>query len=422
MKKRKTRRSLYQMIFGKKNNPTNGYSQLKMLSGYTPVFSQFGTEAYNSDDVRAAVDAFARNAAKLHPKHIRKTPSPDGSSPQVTFVDDGLQYLLSVQPNPFMDAYTFIYKIATQYLVQNNAFIYIRRDANGNPDLFWPLNGATTEWLEYQGQVYARFSFLGGETATVPYTDLIHLRRFFYKDDMFGETNMNAMKPTLELINTQNEGIINAIKSSAFIRGVLKFSMPLKKEDKESRKEQFMSSFLDSSNNNGVAVVDGSCDYQPINSEPQTTNAAQMKLISDKVNKYFGVSDAIIKNDYTSAQWNAFYSSMIEPFSVQMGLQFTAKVFTGRQQGFGNEIIFESNRLQYASNAEKVQVATLLTNIGAASLDDILTIFNMPTIGGEEGSRRVQTLNMVKAGTGADQYQGISNNEGGNSSNVEKKE
>lgn len=422
MKKRKTRRSLYQMIFGKKNSPPNGYSQLKMLSGYTPVFSQFGTDAYNSDDVRAAVDAFARNAAKLHPKHIRKTPSPDGSSPQVTFVDDSLQYLLSVQPNPFMDAYTFLYKIATQYLVQNNAFIYIHRDTDGNPDLFWPLNGATTEWLEYQGQVYARFSFLGGETATVQYTDLIHLRRFFYKDDMFGETNMNAMEPTLELINTQNEGIINAIKSSAFIRGVLKFTQMLKKSDRDERKNEFMSSYLNTANNNGVGIVDGACDYQPINSEPQTTNAAQMKLISDKVNKYFGVSDAIIKNDYTSAQWNAFYSSMLEPFAVQMALQFTAKVFTGRQQGFGNEIIFESNRLQYASNAEKVQVATLLTNIGAASLDDILTIFNMPTIGGEEGSRRVQTLNMVKAGTGADQYQGISNNEGGNSSNVEKKE
>jgi len=386
-----------------------------MLSGYTPVFSQFGTDAYNSDDVRAAVDAFARNAAKLHPKHIRKTATSDGSSPQVTFVDDGLQYLLSVQPNPFMDAYTFFYKIATQYLVQNNAFIYIHRDANGNPDLFWPLNGATTEWLEYQGQVYARFSFLGGETATVPYTDLIHLRRFFYKDDMFGETNMNAMKPTLELINTQNQGIINAIKSSAFIRGVLKFTQILKKSDRDERKKDFMSSYLDPSNNNGVGVVDGACDYQPINSEPQTTNAAQMKLISDKINKYFGVSDAIIRNDYTSAQWNAFYSSMLEPFAIQMALQFTSKVFTDRQQGFGNEIIFEANRLQYASNAEKVQVSTLLTNIGAASLDQILEIFNMPTIGGEEGSRRVQTLNMVKAGTGADQYQGITNDKGGNS-------
>jgi len=262
----------------------------------------------------------------------------------------------------------------------------------------------------------ARFQFMGGQRVTVPYSDLIHLRRFFYKDDMFGEKNMNALAPTLELINTQNQGIINAIKSSAFIRGVLKFVNILKDSDRAKKRDEFMTAYLDPSNNNGVAVVDGSCEYQNIDSTPQTTNAAQMKLIDDKINKYFGVSDAIIKNDYTSAQWNAFYSSMLEPFAVQMALQFTSKVFTSRQQGFGNEIIFEANRLQYATNQEKVAVATLLTNIGAASLDQILEIFNMPTIGGEDGSRRVQTLNVANA-KGVDQYQGITQkpDAGGNS-------
>jgi HK97 family phage portal protein len=328
-------------------------------------------------------------------------------------IDDGLQYLLSVKPNPIMDAYTFYYKIATLWLVQNNAFIYARRDASGNPDIFWPVNGASTEWLELNGEIFARFMFIGGEQVTVPYTDLIHLRRFFYKDDMFGETNMNAFAPTLELINTQNQGIINAIKSSAFIRGILKFTQILKKEDRTARRDEFTNAYLDSTNNNGVGVVDGACDYQPIDSSPQTVNAAQMKLISEKVNKYFGVPDEIIKNNYTSAQWNAFYSSMLEPFAIQMALQFTSKIFTGRQQGFGNEIIFEANRLQYASNSEKVAVATLLTNIGAASLDQVLEIFNMPTIGGEDGSRRVQTLNVANA-KGVDKYQGINTDSGGN--------
>ena len=51
-----------------------------------------------------------------------------------------------------------------------------------------------------------------------------------------------------------------------------------------------------------------------------------------------------------------------------------------------------------------IQVAKLLTDIGAASLDDVLEIFNMAPIGGEEGKRRVQTLNMVNANK-ADKYQ-----------------
>jgi len=136
------------MVFGTgQKDVGSSATQLRVLNGYTPVFSQFGNDAYASDDVRSAADAFARNAAKLNPKHTRKTASPDGGPPTVSLVDDGLQYLLSVAPNPFMDAYTFYYKVATQYIVQNNAFVYIARDGDGNPTLFWPINGATTEWL-----------------------------------------------------------------------------------------------------------------------------------------------------------------------------------------------------------------------------------------------------------------------------------
>ena len=404
---KKQRRSLFQMIFGKGQKGSDaGATQLRLLNGYTPVFSQFGKEAYNSDDVRSAVDAFARNAAKLHPKHIRKD-----SQGNVTVVDDGLNYILNTAPNQFMDSYTFFYKTATQYLVQNNAFIYVMRDETENVVGLYPLNGATTEFKEYQGNVYATFQFMGGQQITVPYTDLIHLRRFFYSDDMFGETNMQAFEPTLELINTQNQGIINAIKSSAFIRGILKFPNIMKKSDRENRRDEFVNAYLDTNNNNGVGVVDGACDYQKIDSEPQTVNAAQMKQISDRVNKYFGVSDAIIRNDYTSDQWNAFYSSMLEPYAVQMAMQFTSKLFNAREQGFGNQIVFEANRLQYANNAEKVAVATLLTNIGAASVDDVREIFNLPTYGGEIGSRRVQTLNVANA-EGVDDYQGITKSKG----------
>ncbi|SHJ49522.1 phage portal protein, partial [Clostridium magnum] len=158
------------------------------------------------------------------------------------------------------------------------------------------------------------------------------------------------------------------------------------------------------------ASVDGSMDYIDLKADPKIVNMPQMDFIEQKVYKYFGISKEIVTSNYTEQQWNAFYESILEPIGIQMGQEFTSKSFTGKEQGFGNEIMFEANRLQYASNATKVAVGTFLTNIGAASLDQILDMFNMPTIGGEEGSRRVQTLNMVNAKL-ADQYQ--TGNEGG---------
>jgi len=400
------------MIFGggnKPRQPTGQATQLKMMTGYIPIFSQFGNEAYSSDVVRATVDAIARNGAKLQPKHIRR----ESASSSVTLVDDKIQYLLDTQPNPYMNAYAFRYKIITQLYMQNNAFVYIGLDAVGNVKGFYPINASNTEFLEYQGEMYVKFLFMTGDTITVPYVQLIHLRRFFYKNDIFGETNDYALFPTLELIHTTDQGIINAIKSSAFLRGILKFTQLLKRQDKKDRTKDFMDDYMTINNNGGVASVDGAMEYQELKSDPKIVNSFQMDFIEQKVYKYFGVNKSIVMSDYTEAQWNAFYESILEPISIQMSQEFTAKLFTDREQGFGNEIIYEANRLQYASNTTKVAVGTFLTNVGAASLDQILDMFNMPTIGGEEGSRRVQTLNMVNAAK-ADQYQGVGENKSKN--------
>lgn len=414
-KLKKERRSLFNMVFGNKpRQPTGSATQLKMLNGYVPIFSQFGNEAYASDVVRAAVDAIARNAAKLQPKHIRRD-----SEGNVTLVNDNLQTLLSVQPNPYMNAYIFRYKVITQLYMQNNAFIYIGLDPSGNIKGFYPINASTTEFLEYNGEIFAKFMFMSGDYITVPYTDLIHLRRFFYKDDIFGETNDYALHPTLELIHTTDQGIINAIKCSAFLRGILKFTQILKRQDKKDRTKDFMDDYMNINNNGGVASVDGSMDYQELKNDPKMVNYMQMDFIEQRIYKYFGVSKEIVTSNYTEEQWNAFYESILEPISIQMSEESTAKLFTDREQGFGNEVIYEANKLQYASNATKVAVGTFLTNIGAASLDQILDMFNMPTIGGKEGSRRVQTLNVVNAKK-ADQYQGVDDGKGGDDNGSDK--
>jgi HK97 family phage portal protein len=400
---KKEKRSLFTMIFGNKSNQTIGQStQLKMMNGYVPVFTQFGNESYNSDVVRSAIDAIARNAAKLKPKHIRRI------NGKVNPQDSNIQNLLQVQPNPFMDAYTFYYKIITQLYMQNNSFVYIDTDNNGGIKGFYPINPGTTELIEFKGEVYAKFTFFGGEKITLPYTDLIHLRRFFYKNDFYGETNNHALYPTLELINTTDQGIINAIKSSASLRGILKFTSMLKESDMKRQRDKFMSEYMDITNNGGVAVTDAKADYIPLNSEPKLIDGNQMALIEEKVYKYFGVSKSIVISNYTEDEWNAFYESVIEPLAIQMSLQFTTKIFSDREKGFGNEIIFESNRLAYASNKTKTLLIQELMPMGVLSINEAREILNMAPV--EDGDKRILSLNYVNAAK-ADKYQGVEGGE-----------
>lgn len=387
---------MFSRLFGKQSTGPSNAVMMKMLNGYVPVFSDFGSNAYDSDIVRSAVDAIARNTAKLKGRHIRKV------NGKIQTAQSNLNYLLSVRPNQFMDAYTCWYRVATQYYMKNNAFVYIDMDNLGNILGFYPLNFSQVEFIETSQEVFCRFRFMGGEYLTVPYTQIIHLRRFFYKNDLFGEPNENAILPILELINTTNQGIINAIKSSAFLRGLLKFQSMLKKDDMIAQRDAFVKDYLDITNNGGIAATDAKADYIELKNDPKMVDPKHMEFIQDKVYKYYGVSEAIVRSDYNEDQWNAFYSSVIEPFALQLSLEMTSKLFTERERGFGNEICFSASRLMYASNLTKITISKELLPLGLFTINEIREMWETEPV--EGGDIRVQTLNVVNADK-ADQYQ-----------------
>jgi HK97 family phage portal protein len=388
------KRSLFDRIFGRQTTP-NAMQSLRMMNEFTPTFTMLN-DAYDSDVVRSAVDAIARNAGKLKPKHIRRM------NGNVTPTNSSLEYLLSVRPNPYMDGYSFLYKVVTQLYLQNNAYIFIDWSDNGQVKAFYPVNAHQVEFVEAQGQIFVKFRFLGGQQVTLPYQEIIHLRRFFYKNDLYGESSARALMPTLELINTTNEGLVNAVKSSAALRGLLKFSAMMKPEDMKKQRDAFVTDYLDISNNGGVAATDSKAEYMPLSNDPKMIDAKQMELIEDKVYKYFNVNTAIVKSDYSEQQWNAFYESVLEPIAIQLSLEFTAKVFTDREQGWGNEIMFEANRLQYASNQTKISLVQTLMDRGLMSMNEAREIFNLAPI--EDGDKRIVSLNYVDASI-ANQYQ-----------------
>ena len=393
----KQKRSLFEMIFGRQPKRERVQTQLKMLNGYAPVFTSFSGDAYDSDVVRAAVDAIARNAAKLKPKHIRRV------NGQIQEVGSDIERLLSVRPNPYMDAYTFLYKVTTQLFLQNNAYVFIDVDPITKRIIgFYPVNASTTEFLEYEGDIYAKFHFMGGQQVVLPYEDLIHLRRFFYKNDLYGEPSDKALLPTLQLIHTTDEGISNAIKSSAFLRGILKFLGVIKPEDMKRQRDMFVEDYLNITNNGGVAAIDAKADYIPLNNEPKMVDDKQMEAIKRKVYDYFGVNEKIIQSSYTEDEWNAFYESTIEPLAIQMSLEFTSKIFTNAEKSRGNEIIFESNRLQYASMTTKLNLLQMVDR-GAMTPNEWRAAMNLaPIEGGDEPIRRLDTRPVDEDGGGED--------------------
>lgn len=377
------RRNLLQKIFGAIGSRKT-LSQLRMLSGYTPVFTPWQGKPYAADVVRAAVDAIARNAAKLRAKHIRRV---DG---KIVPVGGQIERLLTVRPNPNMNAYDFLYRLITTLMIENNAWAYPVWDGYTLVAI-WPINCTMAEFLEDESKtIYVKFYFFDGGQVVLPYSEVIHLRRHYYNNDLLGEPN-DPINSVLSAIHTTNEGLAQAVKTSAHIRGILKFQGMLKPEDIKANRDRFVSEYMTMQNTGGIAALDSKAEYIPVDIEPKMVNAAQMKELRDAVFRYFGVNEKIVMGNYTEDEWNAFYESTIEPIATQMSLEFTSKLFTDRERGFGNEIIFEANRLQYASVSTKLALVALVDR-GAMTPNEWREVFNLaPIDGGDKPIRRLDT-------------------------------
>lgn len=377
------RRSLFQKIFGALRDRVT-LSRLQMLSGYTPVFTPWSGNPYEADVVRSAVDAIARNAAKLKAKHIRRV------NGEIIPVGGQIERVLQVRPNPNMNAYDFLYKVVTTLMIDNNAFMYPQWEGVQLVAV-WPINCTLAEFLEDESDtIYVRFYFGAGQQTVLPYSEVLHLRRHYYKNDMAGETN-RPVNATLEAIHTTNEGLAQAVKTSANLRGIIKYQGMLKESDIKANRDRFVAEYMTMQNTGGIAALDAKAEYIPLNNEPKMINAAQMKELRDAVYRYFGVSEAIVTAKYTEDEWNAFYESTIEPLAVQMSLEFTSKLFTERERGFGNEIVFEANRLQYASVKTKLDLREMVDR-GALTPNEWREAFNLaPVEGGDKPIRRLDT-------------------------------
>lgn len=359
-------------------------------------FSSFNGNAYESDIYRTAVDAIARNAAKLKATHV--VTMPDNRK----IGDTQLNRILQVRPNEYMSAYDLFYKLVTHYFLNNNAFAYLRKDERGNLLAIYPLTPTNVEYLtDDTQQLYCRFTFQNGSQTILNYNDVFIARRFFSSNDLLGDDN-NAIISTLDLAHTQNEGMEHAIKAGASIRGLLKYTQALSPENLKAEKERFEREYLTAQNNGGVAAIDTKLDYIPLKSEPVTIDEKQLKSIETKIYKYLGISESIVNSTYSEDEWAAFYESVLEPIAVQFALELTEKIFTVREQAFGNSIILEANRLQFASTQTKTNVIKELMPLGLLTVNQALEILNLPAV--EDGDRRLQTLNVVNAEK-ADQYQ-----------------
>ena len=394
------KRSLYEKIFGKKQkSKTTENTYLKMLNSYTPIYTDIGKNYSDYYLIKTCINTIATHGAKMLPKHIKEF------NGNVIHQHGEIEFLLSKNPNPLMNTYDFLYKIITQLYKSNNAFVFIQKDADGMITGFYPIEAGSYELLQNsKNNIYLQFRFISGQEYLIPYEDLIHLRRFFNKHEIYGDSNTSLETP-IEVAHTAMQGIDNAIKTSSYLRGILKFTQNmLKQSDLIKFKDNFVKDFMTIENESGIAVIDQRAEFQEVNTTPVTLTPEQLAYTKENIYNYFNINEDIIKSKFTDDEWNSFFESVIEPMSIQFSLEFTNKIFTKEAIRSGHKIIFNVDRIQYAKTTTKIQLLKELAILGLYTLDEARAILDMPAIGGEDGKKRIQTLNVINSNI-ADEYQ-----------------
>lgn len=360
---------LFDWLFKNRPKPDGKYNgEFRLLTGYQPKFHTHSGEIYESEMVRAAINALATHISKLDVKTF------GAAKP-------ALQRKLAHGPNEFQTWSQFLARAATIYYNDNTLFIVPVWDEYGEISGIYTPIPRRCEIVQYNDVPYLRYEFTHGQKAAIELEYCGIMPRMQYQNDFFGESN-RALLPTMDLIKIQDQGIKEGVKSAATYRFMAQLTNFAQPEDLAKERKRFTSENLASDAEGGGLLLFPNTygNIKQIESKPFTIDADQMKVIKDNVFQYFGVNEDILQNKFNSDTWAAFYEGAIEPWAIQFSEVMTRMLFTFREQSQGNYVMATANRIAYMSNADKLAVSAQMADRGLMTRNEIREIWNLPPL------------------------------------------
>lgn len=369
---------MLEMIFGKREQPAKlkAAKLFRMLEGYTPVWTTWRGSVYESELIRASLDAWGRHTGKLKP-NLKGSALPE------------LQKSLKVKPNRFQEWSKFLYQFATVLGARNNAFLIKTRAEDGTPTGVMNIVPESWELVEYEDEPWVRFILSNNKRRAERLAEVGIATRFQYKNELFGESN-EAMRPVLDLINMQRQGITEGIKNGNAYRFWAKSDNWASDEDVGEEMERFNRfTFGNKKTAGGVLLFPNVYeDIHEMQAKGYVIDKDQQEHIEKNVFNYFGVNENIIQNKAIGDEWLAFYEGLIEWIAIQLSETMSGMLFTDRERtGYGNEIFFSSNRLQYMNNKDKLEAIKTNADRGLMTRNELREIENLPPLPEPYGSQ-----------------------------------
>ena len=363
---------------------------------YAPIFAfrgeyQGSSDLYESDVIGSIAHCIGSNLGKLTPQVIRR------DAAGLTIKDDYLAKLLSLRWSQEITPFDGLYKMASDLVYRSNAFAIVFYNADfTRVQSIVPVTVKSFRIWEEDNNIFFRFVWdYDGKEYTLPYNAVIHLKARYDRKRFIGTSPESQLKTTLELLDTTGESLRNAVNNSANLKGYLKYNNFADDEELKQKVREFQEAYMNAANDGGIAGLDNSMEFHEITQHTNAIPVTQSAFLRENIYRYYNVNEKILNSTYNESEWNAFYEAVIEPIALQLSLEFTYKLLSERERGFGNKIIFTANRLQYATLQTRVNLGSQLFDRGIITINEYRELMYYEPI--EDGDVRMVSLNYVKA-------------------------
>jgi HK97 family phage portal protein len=369
-----------------------------------PLFSQFGRNIYASDVVQTCIDRIATELSKLQPRHIRR----GAKGELLPLPGDSINALFECMPNEIMTTRDFIEKTVWNLYLDYNSFIFptydIITDSKTNRQSkkytgFYPLSPIQVDFLQdVTGTLFIKLYFRNGANYTLPYSDVIHLRKKFSVNDVMGggangQPDNSALLKTLEINDTILQGVSKAVKTSMQVRGILKINSVMEDDLQKAERQALEKQIAEDAY--GIVSGDYKQDFQPITINPKVLDTTTLDFVQNKILRWYGMSLPILNGTATDEENQSWYNTTLEPIIIGMNQAYTGKVFSKNERSYGNQIIFNNFALETMSVKNKSEIIKGLGDRGALTNNFLLGMFGIEPY--EGGEIRVASLNYINA-------------------------
>lgn len=359
---------LFEKLFPKKNRYPVGTTRWETLTAYKAAFTTWRGEIYEFDQVRSAIDCLARNTAKLKPEMT-------GTAKR------NLRTVLKSQPNPYQTWYQFLYRTRTIWEMQNNAIIIPILDEYDEITGIFPVLPSECEVVEYKSKEFLRYKFYGNQYAAIELDRCGVITKHQYKNDIFGSNN-TALDNTFDLLDLNRQAIKEAIKNASSFKFMGRMGNFSQDADIQAERKRIKEANL--KDRDGFLLLFSNLveDIKQVDVKPYSIDWKQLELINNNVEKYFGVTAEAIKSDLVGDKAAAFYEGSIEPFAIQLSESITKMLFTQTERNIGNAFLLTANRVQFMTNADKLNISSSMADRGLMTINEIRDIWNLPPVEG----------------------------------------